>query len=128
MIEKYIVSLELAKRMKELGWIKETQFYWWEALDSKRWQIKYHKPLMGKIFKAPLFAEIWKELPVNIYGKGKCRTILHKILISRLEIGEMVIYYERHPNIFTGNPVQVAGEMWCWLKENGYIKNKKCYI
>jgi len=28
MIEKYVVSLELAKRMKELGWEKPTYFIW----------------------------------------------------------------------------------------------------
>jgi len=79
-MEKYVVSLKLAKKLIEAGYKKETQFYWYEIKVSKGiddnnpitiyrvsdcyWDNDYE--VSKKICSAPLTDELLKELPKKI--------------------------------------------------------------
>jgi len=127
-IKDYVVSLEHAKRMKKLGWKKETLFQWWEN-PKGRWVIQYYKISKGKILKAPIFAEIWEELPAYIED-------IYTLKFRRLprdEYGKINwLEYSNYKdeiyddNSYFGNinPAEAAGEMWCWLVENKYLEVK----
>ena len=61
MIEKYVVSLDLAKKLKEAGWEKETEFIWARGfVDLSAFWFKYEGE---EVYPAPLAEEITQELP-----------------------------------------------------------------
>jgi len=135
MIKKYIVSLELAKRMKELGWKKETYFYWINISDERNtWDIVdyYHRGLkILKSYIAPFFAEIWEELPMTIEKQVDDRLGFFDLTMIKNNKNETIIVYfseilkrrlrEGNKPCFDINPAEAAGEMWCWLVENKYL-------
>ena len=133
MIEKYVVSLELAKRMKELGWKQGKSYFIWLFDDSTndwhlypRYEFVDKKDILDFMLltrDAPLFAEIWEELSYTLIDKDSLI-----INYKRVE-GDNAVGYKNDGedfiliNVFKFNFIQEnAGEMWCWLKENGYIK------
>jgi len=71
-LESHVVSLEIAKQLKEEGWKKETEFWWVITLISN-WHISMGKPdegwcilNKGNYFAAPLATEILEELPNDL--------------------------------------------------------------
>jgi len=132
MIEKYVVSLELAKRMRELGWKKKTLFGWYLTIKSKQkvWQLLSEYPdkteTLLELRYTPLFAEIWEELPYEANG------IYDLQIIKNCKNETIIYYYEQRTRsrirkpyetpFHNINPVEVAGEMWCWLVENKYLE------
>lgn len=115
-IKKYVVSLELAKRMKELGWKKETIFYWWQNTRTKNWRIINKKMPHGGEYSAPLFAEIWEELFAFIVIDNKT----YDIEFVKDDSNTNYIAYKE--SIDSENISEPAGEMWVWLVENKYLK------
>ena len=146
-LKSKVVSLELAKRMKELGWKKETYFYWHKG--GEKWYIDKNLggwfPNPQSSLSAPLFCEVWEELPDKIEDKNRriYRLTIQKyheeidIEYSNTECSAPMIS-EKCPAdcscaLFPEgwkplhyNLVEPAGELWCWLKENGYIKEEWC--
>jgi len=138
MIKKYVVSLELAKRMEELGWNKETYFCWIKIsnaynnqdYDWRIWskeKLRATSDVSNETYPAPLFAEIWEELPMRIVNNG---TIYYKrlqqILIndSIWNRCKYVTIDELKQLIFKDGevPAKAAGELWSWLVENKYLE------
>ncbi len=62
-MEKYCVSLEIAKKLVEAGFKKETKFWWWKTYDTKEWKVyqKSDKSTTQDIYPAPLSDEILEE-------------------------------------------------------------------
>lgn len=126
MIKSKVVSLELAKRMKKLGWKKETLFQWWQLPIAKQWVIQYFKSYSEKPLNAPLFCEIWEELPEEIQepeGGDYLTKVLYEdnsIAYTQPLLLSLPICKLTFTNI--SDLIQEnAGNLWCWLKENGYI-------
>ncbi len=75
-MERHTVSLEIAKQLKEAGWKKETEFWWYEyisAVDKENKlvleNIEPHWTVNDKTktkYPAPLATEILEELPREI--------------------------------------------------------------
>jgi hypothetical protein len=64
------VSYDMAVRLKDAGWEKETHFIWCDSVlfEFELWMDKY------PIFYAPTFLEIWNELPKEIhFNKLECQ-------------------------------------------------------
>lgn len=133
-MEKYVVSLELAKRMKELGWKKETEFYWQRKTQNENYDIvRYNDDIYEDCLSAPLFAEIWEELPVTIEKKIGDRLGIFDLTMIKNNKNETIIVYfnqlfkrrlrEGNKPCFNINPAEAIGELWCWLNEIEIIGN-----
>lgn len=141
MNKKYVVSRKLAKRMQKLGWKKKTAFGWYLTGNRKRkiWQLlsEYsdNSEALLEFYNAPLFAEIWEELPCEIsdgYGFYNLKIIKNnnELLIVYVDEGytkeEYEIYELKEIEKKNQNDItESAGEMWAWCKENGHIKERK---
>jgi len=139
-LESKVVSLELAERMEKLGWEQyESYFIWLRNIRNFliRNKYKYDWRVVNRDYKchqennewydAPLFCEIWKELPDEIQ-EPESGDYLTKALYE-----DNSIAYTQSPSIpppickitLTNKSDFIqenAGELWCWLRENGYIK------
>jgi len=85
MIKNHVVSLEIAKQLKNAGWKKETRFYWADCSTDRRWEkdnLESLKSFMiiddntaisrkcngdNFIYFAPLATELLEELPDAIH-------------------------------------------------------------
>lgn len=124
------VSLEVAKKLKEAGWKKETIFHWAkdgeQDEDIAEWIIQYSEDdslTCWESWNAPQIHEILEELPdqiedekwgwygLNLYQYG----------------GEYTAYYQSHEDPLKGtthcgeNPHDACALLWIWCKENKYI-------
>lgn len=96
-IEDKVVSLELAKRMKELGWDYETERCWilYQGIIKKEWVLFNIRELFGektikkivksqkkfcKYYPAPDVIEIGEGLPKYLYAKD--------IVVSSEQVGQ----------------------------------------
>lgn len=132
-IETHVVSLETAKRMKELGWKKICVYTWREAhfssstWDDTDWKKNFWLDVEGgrgyPRYFAPLATEIMEELPVYVlhnrsylllevvFGQNK------EIIIRYADIAKKVHLY-----IAVGTRlVEALALLWCELKEKGII-------
>jgi len=113
-IEDKVVSLELAKRMKELGWDYETE-RWWAIFDAESGElgnIKEIANLKGDFedcISAPDVIEVGDELPCGYYS-------------IREEIGKWECWLRTEKQKVEGNTeAEARGKMWCYLKEKKLI-------
>jgi len=149
-LKSKVVSLELAKRMKELGWIQRKSYFIW--LHNMKDTYKYGWKIVDRDFEchqendewydAPLFCEVWDELPDIIEDKNR-RT--YRLTIQKYHDKIDIEYSNTHCSTpeagtkcpadcycslfpdgskFEFNPTESAGELWCWGRENGYIKEE----
>ncbi len=139
-IEDKVVSLELAKKMKELGWNYKTEKYWVEETEtilaphtatisptqSGRFNLEYypsHNTLLEH-FSAPDAIEITEKLPYKIESE-------YYLTICKCRIGYIVRYWDyehkqlhRTGNVtqsYKGNLADCLGDMWCFLRERKLI-------
>lgn len=141
-LKSKVVSLELAKRMKELGWKKRTIFCWCikDLFEDDGIQVIIKPTEIAKesgctrTMMSPLFCEIWEELPEQIECKPEGRK--EEFYTKHIDEDNIVDYkslvycclqcreiseYDK----VKANPIQEnAGELWCWLREKGYIKGE----
>jgi len=116
--ENKIVSLELAKEMKKLGWRFETERYWFWDICPDRWcfinRYWYKKESYNNkpVYPAPDAIEIEKEFirlkvssPHYNYWANEYTIILDKI--GQLKFGK--------------NMTEAYGKTWCYLKEKELI-------
>jgi len=130
-LKSKVVSLELAKRMEKLGWEKETIFCWCikDLFEDDEPQILIKPTEIAKksgctrIMMSPLFCEVWDELPLTIeYEKESYMKYVDgdNYVDYRSYTRECIICGE-----INEKPIQEnAGELWCWLRENGYIEEE----
>ena len=61
-----VVTLPMAKRLKEAGWVKFVNFQWWYDEQKKKYVLSYFKPgetlLMEADYFAPDLLDITREI------------------------------------------------------------------
>lgn len=153
MIERYLVSPELARRMGKLGWKKEVVFCWMKLKSEEEPILCYHNLKNDEQFYtvenlllidlwdveswcyAPLFAEMLRELLIRIQHDPDISNMAYLTMgmgtHSDIAETDFCIYYEKDigkelwESFFNNpNPVEAGGELWCWGVENGYWGNK----
>lgn len=141
-IEKEVVTLETAKKMKALGCRQDSKWFW--VLFAKGYgkgHINYERNLQ-------LYLCSYDKLPMDYEEKCSAYTVgemgeLLPVYIKD-EIGTFYVYenitgvdgfrifdvqyreWERKEFLFSitkqFNEAEARGLMWCWLAESGYIK------
>ena len=151
MIEKYVVSLDLAKKLKEAGWKKETVYWWVKTqhgirLEAIRYIELYPNQSYGIIWlddagkeefmplaPAPLAEEILEELPFKILTKSgefylTVETGRNKYYYVGYKQAVRVYDYwweDRWLHFLSAEIFTNAlARLWLWLKENGYLEEK----
>jgi len=123
------VSLELAKKMKELWWNKDDQFTyfyydWKEQVNmddiNERWDD------FADYLCAPTAQEILDELPFKIrdglltvqrIGRGECHqlAIWYFQTVSGIQMITSKAFCSK-------NLAEALWQLWCWRNENWYLK------
>ncbi len=90
-LEQQVVSLELAKKLKELG-VKQESLYWWTSADNKTpilrgWMNDYETNSRWTVYSAFTVAELGEMLPTNIED--------YYIIYDRLVDSSFHVYYEK---------------------------------
>ncbi|MCK9433044.1 MAG: hypothetical protein M0R00_08810 [Candidatus Omnitrophica bacterium] len=147
-MDKYCVSLELAKQLKEAGWKKETEF-WWGKLKTNMCNTIYAYEILHlnedgnfvpldyinisdnivskkdcKFYPAPLATEILELLP-NIINPidDNCRGHYLSISPSVSIKGWQVCYGGYRAKVFIDKSLpNVLAKTWIYLKKEGLIK------
>jgi len=149
--EKEVPSLELCRRLKELGFPQESSdsgWYWGirnyqrELLFCNHSQvtlwIKYHQEELGyrEIIKAPTLREILEWLPYFIEAESKIlkRTTSYYLYFQKLGKDFYKVYYKWEYNEYyqiipegciEADINNACVKMLIWLAENGYVKFKE---
>lgn len=142
MIERYLVSPEIAKRMGKLGWKKEVIFCWMKLKSEKEPILCYHNLKndeqfytvedlllidlwdVGSWCYAPLAAEIWEEMPTKVFWDSMEKADL---IMQKFADGLYNVVMDEYDMEKCGSTsVEALGEMWCWGVEKGHWgKNEK---
>jgi hypothetical protein len=127
MLEKICTDLETSKRLKELGFEAETDFYWTittiDEWNKNQWNIIYFKDRgMAKYeptVPAYTLEQILNELPRNIM----ISQIVYDLSIDNYDIGyhntlfkKTYIQFSKQNNLATA-----AAKLWIKLKEDKII-------
>lgn len=114
---KHVVSLEIAKQLKEAGWKKETEFWWNWNCASAEWILMNENMSLRETYPyeesiaAPLATEILEELPELSEGY---RLGYNKTWWIESHIPEN----DQQDIIFAANILPDAlAKMWLWLKK-----------
>jgi len=123
-IENQVVSLELAKEMKVLGFPQDS-FWSWQL--HKKWKTKQlilsmakTKPEIFDFYSALTVAEMGEALPRRING--------YKLTIYLLQDGWDILYYHyKEKHNLLGIEIQeekfsdAMAKMWIYLKKEGLL-------
>jgi len=126
MIEKYVVSLDLAKKLKEAGWNKPKLHFWVKGEIGNPFVVDYELAKSFEILApAPLAEEILEELPKRI-TKPMVTYWLDISFIKRSNIVKYIEYDWLHILIDKEAPKlsDALAQLWLWLKEHGYLEEK----
>ena len=140
--EKEVASLELCRKLKELGYPQDEGGWYWAIsnvynqkgeLIRKDIELDYYrrKPSLGntEYIKPPTVAEMWEWLP--FYIKEKDTHTFYLEMSKDYKSGNLCLAYKSTrisiPPIYltTGRPVEVMGMTLIWLAENNYINFRK---
>jgi hypothetical protein len=107
----HTTSLEMSKRLKEAGWVKETLFIWvewpngtWRVARNYDFQRKYAKDWLP----APILTEILEELPeINLIRRRCPNNYITAIRASNL------VPWTWSEGL---NPCDAAAEVWMKVK------------
>ena len=122
-MEKYCVSLEIAKKLVEAEWKKETEFWWQEYnIDKSVYLLSFTqckgfvpKDSVSKYYPAPLSDEILKNL-INIQG----------FVMPYYSPSEKDWIENRGGNRIHSNTLPNAlAKMWIFLKSNNLLEGRK---
>ena len=134
MIKKYVVSLDLAKKLKEAGWNKKTEFIWARGfVDLSAFKFKYGGE---EVLPAPLAEEILEELPKYIHEYVECERKTYYPTAEINEIGyrvgyrtEPVCLCDQIEWLYLSAPYDklsdATAQTWLWLKEHGYLEERE---
>lgn len=124
-LRQHCVSLETAKRMKELGWKKAT-FAWYQPNGLDVFCLYANPPTLGMTdIAAPIASEIMEELPRSV----KVEKNKYTFSMGKNSIEYCVGYHRRDSNKdmhyrFTchcANIAEALALLWCTLREKGII-------
>jgi len=130
-LEQHVVSLELSKKLKELGIKQESQFYWVlsENLGNDNFYLWDHKPTSTKQnWSAYLATELLEILPYTVYWnddeKGQFDNLKLRIDVSTGHVYS--VYYTGM--LWTTKGLQIENslpnalaKMLIYLKENNLL-------
>ncbi len=110
MTDKHVVSLEIAKQLKDAGWQKETEFWWDlftppELTQSKSSNKEYQ-------ISAPLATEILEELPREVSIKQYPENDSVRYQVGH-NADKMTLQTYRYNN----NLCDALAEMWLYLRK-----------
>lgn len=129
-MEKYTVSLEIAKQLEDNGWVKETEYHWMHNItgvepdkvmhkfQTATWKI-YRKIQNGGViqyYSAPIAEEILEQLPFLIKDAY--------LEIDQNGNDEWVLYYEDNPLVekcYSKKLSDALALLWIELKKNNLI-------
>jgi len=134
-LEKHCVSLEVAKKLKEAGWTKETKFYWKEFQVTKG--TDFYNPHIVERHYQDLFLERNKrdckewldaEYPNKYFSAPLATEILEDIfkVVSRLGSSNNCVWDDSAIPVFScdfksNNYINALGECWLYLKTNNLL-------
>lgn len=139
MNQSLVPTIELCQKMKELGWKKETTFYWRVEIDDGEeypevWFGDFEERLGLEKITSPTLQEILEELPnyvsVVSCGGGRFGERANYLAIENVHSRELWV---KNPDRSVGinweefrdrNPVNACAELWIYLKENGLLEEK----
>jgi hypothetical protein len=117
-MEKHTTSLDISRQLKEAGWKKETEFWWYvSSLGGKpnlvpKSNLSVNKKLV-KLYSAPLATEILEELPMGLHIIKGISYIDGKFQVFTID-EEQSEPDESLPN--------ALAKMWLYLKKEGLLK------
>lgn len=136
-LEKQVVSLELAKRMKELGFEQDSLFYWVQLKDSSKWDIWFTdtENLDRDFASSYTVAELGEMLPWRSKKMGtvnNAELVFTKLMDSeRNDLWNVGYWDEDSDHLYGGMVVRIENEknseanarakMLIYLKENKLI-------
>lgn len=132
-MEKYCVSLEIAKKLKDAGWKKETEFWWehhFKEIDNGQGVTELiskielnSRSYVGEFYPAPISGEILEELPATITKDGFSAILEIRIHNNTKD----VCYY--HPHLFFAETDKslpnALAKMFIYLKSNNLLEGGK---
>jgi hypothetical protein len=125
-IESHVVSLEMAGKLDEAGWIKDTEFVWTFYEPTKNypqlssWHVGYSRTKLGwgkgetikdEIF-APLATEILDELPISLKGE-----FIQDLTIRKDDEGYFNINYGCRILVSGIGLPDTFAKMWIWMRK-----------
>jgi len=128
-----VCSLELSKRLKELGYPQKS-LWWWslaykpeiiskekansliDGNEDGEWTFKDEAQQRNEIFSAPSVAELGMELPDGM----QCNRIDYKDGMKEWHSWA----WNFKPGFFGNTEANARGLMWKYLKKNGLLKEK----
>ena len=116
-IESHVVSLEMAKKLKEAGWKKETEFWWSREKEQDKYKLTYSYSKFQSAdplphFAAPLATEILDELPISLKGE-----FIQDLTIRKDDEGYFNINYGCRILVSGIGLPDTFAKMWIWLKK-----------
>ena len=129
--EQEVPSLELCKRLKELGYPQEGGGWYWVDLDKPylTWYGIADEPPDDYYIKAPTVRELGEWLPVDVKLKeGDAYLQMDNLKLCGFKTTIRLLSYCLYNSHFSVVIIEDATEpnarakMLIWLAENGYIK------
>jgi len=125
-MNKHVVSLELAEKLRESGFPQLGLFWWGRIRKEDDYEISVTYPLSNKdqtyqdLFVAPLASELMEELPKK--NKHGDFLTVHKVL----EGYEVFFnsYYGGHSEQYNDNLCDALASMWLYLKQRNLLGKK----
>lgn len=148
-LEDIVVSLELAKELKEVGYPQKSLFYWvsyltknsiseYKLMDEPNIQWEFERSGEMKIISAPTASELLDRLPrfMNSNGKFHWEISLEEIeekqfidgkeLVERKTVELFSMMYPYHAVKVQGKTfVEMLAKMWFYLKQNNLINKER---
>ena len=116
---KYVVSLELAKKMKELGFKQESEYHW--HLDENKWGLWCiaEPEKEENYYSAYGVGELGEMLP-NYYATRKCTSTMLEDMYQVWD-SEIIKPIEEGYAKTANTEANARAKMLVWLKEQNYI-------
>jgi hypothetical protein len=117
-LEQQVASLDLAKRLKELGVKQESHFYWRKLTEDDGWEVWDSTGLYGKTCSAFTVAELGEMLPKGyaVFSVNLDWPLYKPGMEWCCESGDL----ER--NQFAPTEADARAKMLIYLIENGLVK------
>jgi len=116
----HVVSLEIAKQLKEVGWKKDTMFWWCNGATTHLFTTPTHlhfSECKADHFPAPLATEILEELP-DWWGENEAGIIIFKdcgtwfVQCKKNMLDKPIVDFN------DDNLCNALAKMWLYLKKN----------
>lgn len=132
-IQQQVCSLELAKKLKELGENQQSHWYWCKCNNPDfgqigEWLLIQHYSVNWNEYAAFTVAELGERMPFPVlYHEKRCfisseRTNSDDVLGEKWECGIFAMYKGTPLKyVFADTEANARAKMLIWLIENGYI-------